>query len=151
MVSQQQQQKLEEPLFDFSMHVTSLLRIKKRERSKFRGTWRLFSVKYLYQRSKYCLEFFITWGRLKISRWPFHGPIRLTQCCTQWPFRNKAFCLRNFYINWMWMPHYNANTIHKKSYPREIWIGYNIELAEKVYSCTILEAYLINSLCFSEV
>ena len=33
----------------------------------------------------------------------------------------------------MWMPHYNANTIHKESYPWEIWIGYNIELAEKVY------------------
>ena len=60
MVLQQQQQKLEEPLFDFSMHVTSLLRIKKREVSKFRGTRRLFSIKYLYQRSKYCLEFFIT-------------------------------------------------------------------------------------------
>ena len=24
-------------------------------------------------RSKYCLEFFITWGRLKISWWPFHS------------------------------------------------------------------------------
>ena len=24
------------------------------------------------RRSKYCLEFSITWGRLKISRWPFH-------------------------------------------------------------------------------
>ena len=34
----------------------------------------------------------------------------------------------------MWVPHYNANTIHKKSYPQEIWIGYNIELAEQVYS-----------------
>ena len=33
----------------------------------------------------------------------------------------------------MWMPHYNANTINKESYPREIWIGYNIELAEQVY------------------
>ena len=33
----------------------------------------------------------------------------------------------------MWMPHYNANTIHKESYPQEIWIGYNIELAEQVY------------------
>ena len=33
----------------------------------------------------------------------------------------------------MWMPHYNANTIHNESYPREIWIGYNIELAEYVY------------------
>ena len=42
------------------------------------------------QRSKNCLEFSIAWGRLKISRWPFH-------------------------------------------------------------SCTIFEAYLINSLRFSEV
>ena len=25
------------------------------------------------QRNKYCLEFYITWGRLKISRWPFHS------------------------------------------------------------------------------
>ena len=25
------------------------------------------------RRSKYCLEFSITWGRLKISRWPFHS------------------------------------------------------------------------------
>ena len=33
----------------------------------------------------------------------------------------------------MWMPHYNANAIHKESYPREIWIGYNIELTESVY------------------
>ena len=31
------------------------------------------------------------------------------------------------------MPHYNANAIHKEYYPREIWIGYNIELAESVY------------------
>ena len=31
------------------------------------------------------------------------------------------------------MPHYNANTIHKESYPREILIGYNAELAEEVY------------------
>ena len=28
------------------------------------------------------------------------------------------------------IPHYNANTIHKESWPREIWIGYNIELTE---------------------
>ena len=33
----------------------------------------------------------------------------------------------------MWMQHYNANTVHKESWPREIWIGYNIELAEYVY------------------
>ena len=25
------------------------------------------------RRSKYCLEFSITWGRLRISRWPFHS------------------------------------------------------------------------------
>ena len=25
------------------------------------------------RRSKYCLKFSITWGRLKISRWPFHS------------------------------------------------------------------------------
>ena len=25
------------------------------------------------RRSKYCLDFSITWGRLKISRWPFHS------------------------------------------------------------------------------
>ena len=25
------------------------------------------------RRSKYCLEFLITWRRLKISRWPFHS------------------------------------------------------------------------------
>ena len=25
------------------------------------------------RRSKYCLEFSITWGQLKISRWPFHS------------------------------------------------------------------------------
>ena len=34
-----------------------------------RGTQRLFSVR----RSKNCLEFSIAWGRLKISRWPFHS------------------------------------------------------------------------------
>ena len=32
------------------------------------------------------------------------------------------------------MPHYNANTKHKESYPREILIGYNIVLAELVYA-----------------
>ena len=26
-----------------------------------------------FRRSKYCLEFSITWGRLKIYRWPFHS------------------------------------------------------------------------------
>ena len=25
------------------------------------------------RRSKYCLEFSINWGRLKVSRWPFHS------------------------------------------------------------------------------
>ena len=33
----------------------------------------------------------------------------------------------------MWMPRYNANTVYKESEPREIWIGYNIALAELVY------------------
>ena len=29
----------------------------------------------------------------------------------------------------MRMQNYNGNTIHKESQPREIWIGYNIELS----------------------
>ena len=32
------------------------------------GTQRLFSVKYAVRRSKYFLDFSITWGRLKNSR-----------------------------------------------------------------------------------
>ena len=38
-----------------------------------RGTQRMFSAKYLLGRSKYCLKFSVTWGRLKISRWTFHS------------------------------------------------------------------------------
>ena len=33
------------------------------------------------------------------------------------------------------MLHYNANTVHKESQPREIWIGDNFELADLVYYC----------------
>ena len=36
------------------------------------------------------------------------------------------------------MLHYDANTIHKDSYPQEIWIGYNIELANLVYMCKLI-------------
>ena len=39
-----------------------------------RGTQRLFSVKYMFgEANKYCLEIFVTWERLKISRWPYHS------------------------------------------------------------------------------
>ena len=40
----------------------------------FRGTQRLFSVKYLFgDGRKCCLEFYLAWGRLKISWWSFHS------------------------------------------------------------------------------
>ena len=41
----------------------------------------------------------------------------------------------------MWMQHYNANAEHKESWRREIWIGYNIELAEYVYSRKMYSNY----------
>ena len=41
-------------------------------RQDIRGTKRLFSILSVW-RSKYCLEFSITWGTLKISRWSFHS------------------------------------------------------------------------------
>ena len=41
--------------------------------TRSRGTQRLFSVKISVWRSKNCLEFSISWGRLKISWWPFHS------------------------------------------------------------------------------
>ena len=34
------------------------------------------------RRSKYCLEFYITWGRLKVSRWSFHSCKILDACLT---------------------------------------------------------------------
>ena len=38
-----------------------------------RGTQRLSVCKISVRRSKYYLQFSITWGRLKISLWPFHS------------------------------------------------------------------------------
>ena len=32
------------------------------------------------RRSKYCLEFSISWGQLKISRWPFHSHTIFEAC-----------------------------------------------------------------------
>ena len=62
-----------------------------------------------------------------------NGPNRLTRCCTQFkPFGNKMFCFRNFHIIKIWMPLYNANAIHKESWPREIWIENNIELISRL-------------------
>ena len=62
-----------------------------------------------------------------------NGPNRLTQCCTQFkPFGNKIFSFRNFHIIKIWMPQYNANEIHKESWPPEIWIGNNIELISRL-------------------
>ena len=46
----------------------------------------------------------------------------------------------------MWIKHYNANTVHKESWPREIWIGYNIELAEYIYLLRIVRQIWLNDL-----
>ena len=38
----------------------------------FKGNPTMIFCKIAVRRTKYCLEFSITWGRLKISRWSFH-------------------------------------------------------------------------------
>ena len=64
-----------------------------------------------------------------------HRPIRLIQCCTQ--FRSlgvKVLCVFHLHDNIAFTFKWYANTWNKTFYSQRIWIGYNIELAELVYS-----------------
>ena len=66
-------------------------------------------------------------------------PIRLTQCCTQ--FRSlgvKVLCVFHLHDNVAFTFKWYGNTWNKSFYSQRIWIGYNIELAEWVYSWEFL-------------
>ena len=68
-----------------------------RKRASARGTQQqLFPVKCV-RRSKYYLEFSITWGRLKSSRWPFHFcRIFEAYLITEIPFELNKFNFSHF-------------------------------------------------------
>ena len=61
------------------------------------GTQRLYSVKLSVQKSKYCLRFSITWGLLKISRWPFHS-------CTVF----EAYLINSLWISDVQFSHFTS-------------------------------------------
>ena len=64
-------------------------------------------------------------------------PIRLTQCCTQ--FRSlgvKILCALYLHYKVAFTFKWYGNSWNKTFYSQRVWIGYNIELAELVYSNT---------------
>ena len=67
----------------------------------------------------------------------FYGnrPIRLIQCCTHFRFLGvKVLCVFHLHDNIAFTFKWYGNTWNKTFYSQRIWIGYNIELAELVYS-----------------
>ena len=64
------------PISLLFMQVLSERVMKNRPRSvcrAYRSTQRLFCVKYLFGEANMALKFSLGWGRIKISRWPFHS------------------------------------------------------------------------------
>ena len=62
-------------------------------------------------------------------------PNRLTQCCTQFKSPGvKILCVSHLHSNVAFTFKWYGNSWHKTFYSQRVWIGYNIELADWVYS-----------------
>ena len=71
----------------------------------------------------------------------YDRPIRLTKCCTQFKSPgDKILCALYLRYNVAFTFKWYGNSWNKMFHFQRVWIGYNIELAEQVYSFVFLKA-----------